>query len=88
MASLMSEIKIIQEYRPCFVKGQKALFHRWVEQVERHRNTYGSLYFMPVVLGIIESEDGHIGQYYPHEIVFCDGLINQYGFKEESNNAN
>ena len=48
------------EYRPCYVKGDRALFQRWVE--EERRNTYG----------IVEFENGEISLVAPEYIKFAD----------------
>lgn len=67
------------EYRPCYVAGRKALFHRWantarpvlprgVEPDEnaryfQQRNTHG----------IVEFEDGTVERVWPQDIQFADG---------------
>lgn len=48
------------EYRPCYVDGDRALFHRWVE--EERRNTYG----------VVEYENGEIALVSPDHIKFAD----------------
>ena len=75
--------EIDSKYRPCFVKGKKALFHRWAdkaqvvgESVLRGSHPAGQLW---EVFGIIEYEDGTINEVYPNEIRFI---------KEESGDSN
>lgn len=53
------------EYRPCWVKGRKALFHRWEEKTDQ--TIYGTV---KLTLAIIEYEDGSIHEAYPYEITF------------------
>ena len=48
------------EYRPCYVDGDRAIFHRWVE--EERRNTYG----------LVEFETGEIAMVSPITIKFAD----------------
>lgn len=71
------------EYRPCFVKGKKALFHRWADRAQvvgesilKGGHPAGQLW---EVFGIIEYEDGTINEAYPNEIRFI---------KEESGDSN
>lgn len=67
------------EYRPCYVHGKKALFHRWANDaratlprgVEPGEN---ARYFQfRSTMGIVEYEDGAIGRVYPNEVKFSDG---------------
>lgn len=67
----------------------KALFHCW-----NHRSElYGA---SPMIgghpggqvsctLAIVEYEDGTVHEVEPQNIRFVDGLINQYGFREDAN---
>lgn len=87
MASLDGTITITtSEYRPCFVDGKKALFHRWIDKSE---------IIAPSVLkgghaggvirdtfGIVEFENGVVGEVYPHKIKFAAGKCNEYSFEE------
>ena len=70
------------EYRPCIVKGRKALFHRWEDKSEIRdavlRGTSSGV--LKGTLAIIEYEDGNVTECYPYEVRFCDGLINEYSF--------
>ncbi len=83
----MEMVVRFNKYRPCLVKGKKAIFHRWCEVAEirdavlkgtisgQIKNTYG----------IVEFEDGSIGQYLPCYIKFCDNLVKDYGFRVSEN---
>lgn len=84
----MNDITIkTSEYRPCYVNGKKALFHKWVEYAKPLAPSMsiigdkgGQLWY---TIGLIEFEDGRIEEVQPSNIRFADGLINQYTFKEE-----
>ncbi|MGN0180389.1 MAG: hypothetical protein ACI4DY_13280 [Monoglobaceae bacterium] len=74
------------EYRPCYVKGKKALFHRWADKAEvappsvlQGGHNSGQLWR---VVGIIEYEDGTVHEAYPDEIRFVPGLMVEYCFEE------
>jgi hypothetical protein len=74
------------EYRPCWIKGRKALFHRWEEKrwvlepsIMAGGHAGGQ---MSITLAIIEYEDGTVHEAYPYEIVFCDNKIDQYCFEK------
>lgn len=88
MAKVEQIIKLLcAEYRPCFVEGKKALFHRWTEKKEiaapslmRGGHSGGQL---QQAFGIVEYEDGSVAEVYPHKIKFVPGKMNQYSFPEE-----
>ena len=72
------------EYRPCYVDGKKALFHRWTERSEiippspmigGHGG--GCIKFTSA---IIEYDDGSIAEVEPSKIRFADRKINEYKF--------
>ena len=75
------------EYRPCLVKGQHALFHRWEDNSE--------IYAPSVMIGghgggvvkytcaIVEYEDGHVERVKPEDVTFVDHLIKEYAFLTE-----
>jgi len=73
------------QYRPCFVKGKKALFHRWEEiaQIRDAVMTGQMSGQIKQTFGIVEYEDGTIYQCYPNEVRFCDRLIKDYCFAEQ-----
>lgn len=67
------------EYRPCYVAGRKALFHRWANTarpvlprgVEPDEN---ARYFQQrTTHGIVEFEDGTVERVWPQDIQFADG---------------
>jgi hypothetical protein len=86
MASLNSIIEIREEYRPCLVKGKKALFHRWIERSEIVSPSImvgehgGGIIKAP--FAIVEYENGEVAEVNPTAIEFQDDLIKQYCFKE------
>lgn len=67
------------EYRPCYVHGQKALFHRWANSarpqlpkgVEPGENA--RYYQFRTTHGIVEYEDGTVDLAWPRDIKFADG---------------
>lgn len=85
MAGLNGEIIIrTSEFRPCFVKGKKALFHCWEPKMQvvgesmlRGGHSAGQL---AATFGIVEYEDGTVRECYPHEIRFCDNKLEEYHF--------
>ena len=85
-----NEIVIKIDYRPCYVNGKKALFHKWCENAQPlepspsilgHKG--GQLWH---TLGLVEVEDGSVKFVDPYCIKFCDNLISHYYFKEEFKN--
>lgn len=79
MASNEFLIKTIA-YRPCYVKGEKALFHQWahVAHVRDAIMTYQTPGQLSNVFGIVEFEDGTVKEVYPYEIQFCDSPHREY----------
>lgn len=85
MAAIKDTVTIkTTEYRPCYVKDKKALFHRWEEKSE-------IVVPSPMVgghgggvvkgtLAIVEYEDGTIDEVRPQQIRFADDKINEYAF--------
>lgn len=74
------------DYRPCYVNGDKGLFHKWAEKAKPippsmliSEDKGGQVWH---TVGIVELEDGRIIEVYPEKIRFADNLINQYSFKE------
>lgn len=67
------------EYRPCYVNGRRALFHRWVNSAnpvlpkgmdpddERAR-----FYQHRSTTGMVEYSDGTVARVWPQEIRFAD----------------
>ena len=62
---------IKQELRPCYIKGRKALFHKWSINYINHTS---------VEVGIIEYDNGVVTECYPHEIRFVDRKLNDFSF--------
>lgn len=76
------------DYRPCYVDGKKALFHKWIEYAKPVAPSMsiigdkgGQLWY---TFGIVEYVDGTIEEVSPAKIKFADNLINQYAFKEDN----
>lgn len=85
----MAGINMLMGYsealRPCFVKGRKALFHRW----SHHSKIRDALLqgqasgVIAADFGIVEYEDGTVEEVYPCSIQFCDRMLDQYCFEVE-----
>ena len=68
------------EYRPCYVNGRKALFHRWVNTANPAlpRNTdpnneKAKFFQHRSTTGLVEYADGTLARVWPQEIRFADG---------------
>ena len=61
-------------YRPCYVCGKKALFHRYVEYSMNEGKTR-------YTLAIVEYEDGTIDLVDPSSMCFVPGIMNEYCFE-------
>lgn len=77
-------IQVATEYRPCFVKGKKAIFHRWTDYAQvrdayLQGTTPGQL---AQTFAIVEFEDGTVSECYPNQVQFCDNLHAQYMWPE------
>lgn len=70
MSKLDSTITVSKELRPCFVQGEKALFHIWLEN--NINNTVG------LNLGLVEFEDGKMRSVKYDKIIFCDTWNKMY----------
>lgn len=74
MASF-NDIEIKQELRPCYVDGEKALFHLWIKKRDYiMHNEY--------VNGLVEFIDGTIKEIQANKIFFCDNKIKEYIFEK------
>jgi hypothetical protein len=66
------------EYRPCYVNGRKALFHRWVNtarpQLPKGQELSENARFFQfrTTHGLVEYEDGTMDQVWPRDIKFVD----------------
>ncbi len=89
MAALDGTIKMTTaEYRPCYVYGKKALFHRWIDKSEIIAPSIMKGGHAGGVIrgtcGIVEFENGVICEVYPYKIKFADNKIKEYAFNEGS----
>lgn len=71
---------IESEYRPCYVNGRKALFHRWVNTANPAApkgvdpNDEKVKFFQHrSTTGLVEYEDGTLARVWPQDIRFADG---------------
>ena len=78
------------EYRPCYVNGKKALFHRWTNvpmvspsKMLMVRDANKATEY--VGLAIVEYEDGTVDRVFPEQVRFVPGLMNEYDFMEAVN---
>lgn len=68
------------EYRPCYVNGCKALFHRWVNTANpvlprgvEADNEKARFFQHRSTHGLVEYEDGTMVRVWPQDIRFADG---------------
>lgn len=66
-----SVISIEVELRPCLIRKEKALFHKWI--IERDGTTKG----------LVEDDRGKMHLVTPEDIQFMDYKIKEYIFKRE-----
>lgn len=85
MAEFTTEFIIAPELRPCWVKGRRALFHRWTDSARPvvprglpELETADLRYQLWNVHGVVEYEDGTLGRVWPYEIQFAENPV----FKE------
>ena len=94
MASICSADITIKnsEYRPCIVKGKKALFHRWnviplgipIPMTKRQEKKYAAAKrIVDCTVAIIEYEDGKIRNCNPTDIQFVDNPFAEIVFPPE-----
>ena len=76
------------EYRPCYVNGRKALFHRWVNSArpalpKGQEPAENSRYFQfRATHGLVEYEDGTLDTVWPQAIKFADhGRFQDYAWE-------
>lgn len=72
---LLNKKRINSEYKPCIVRNKKALFHKWVHT----KNLLGQEF----EVGLVEYENGQIGETTPNSIKFCDAKLDEYCFTKE-----
>lgn len=80
-------MKIEVELRPCKVNGKKALFHTWSNKSQivppsalMGGDNGGVLKY---TVGIVEFENGAVGECLPNAIQFLDNKLNDYCFNQE-----
>lgn len=80
------------DLRPCYVKNEKALFHRWVEhqypvaaELQIGGCPAGQISY---TTGLVELEDGKVFEAEPKDIRFCDKRMTEYCFWECPNCGN
>lgn len=65
------------ERRPCYVDGERAMFHQWIirAQVAPPSLMVGGHMGGQLceTFGLVEYEDGRVGEVYPTQVVFADG---------------
>lgn len=65
--------------RPCYARGRKAIFHRWVNSAHPvlprgEEPTEGSRYYQfRRTEALVEYEDGTMGRIFPSNLQFADG---------------
>ena len=64
---MMARLEFINELRPCYVNGDKCLFHTW----EQYKNCVVSREISGI-RGIVEFENGEVQRVEPYMIHFCD----------------
>lgn len=67
------------EYRPCWVRGRKALFHRWAYSAHpvlprgMTADANARYFQFRNTRALVEYEDGTMDRVYPTDIQFADG---------------
>lgn len=88
MATVNDTITISRERRPCYVDGERALFHCWEQysEIVAPSIAVGGHNGGEIrrVYGIVEFQDGKIGEYVPCKIRFADGgEFDEYEWREQ-----
>lgn len=87
-------IQIVREneYRPCWVYGKKALFHRWANDARptlpgnQQPTENARFYQFRSSKAIVEFEDGTVARVWPNEVKFDDtGFFDQFKWGSEDN---
>jgi len=60
---------ISDEHRPCYVNGEKAIFHRYTYDTKFMSDGQ----FHEFLFAIVEYADGHVQLVEPTDVVFADG---------------
>lgn len=68
------------EYRPCYVNGRKALFHRWINTANPTlprgadpKDDRAKFFQHRSTTGLVEYADGTLDRVWPQDIRFADG---------------
>lgn len=68
------------EYRPCYVNGRKALFHRWINTANPAlprgadpKDERTKFFQHRSTTALVEYEDGTLARVWPQDIRFADG---------------
>lgn len=84
-------LDIRTELRPCYVDGEKALFHGWVQNkrvVEPSPMIGGGQgETVAYTLGIVEFSDGTVKQVFQERIKFADNIFDEYCWKNQLTNS-
>lgn len=81
MARINNKIIITDiQYRPCYIKGKKALFHKYIETTD--------ILLKETTHALVEYEDGQVDKVVPTLIKFCDNKIKGFVFKECNDEKN
>lgn len=71
-----------ERLRPCLVKGQKHIFHQWVNRSwALEHGTLGPHSpggFCSVTMAIVEDENGQVHEAYPRDVRFIDDQAQRY----------
>lgn len=85
-------IQIVREneYRPCWVDGKKALFHRWANDARptlpggQKPSENARFYQFRSSKAIVEFEDGTVARVWPNEVKFADNdFFKQFEWESE-----
>lgn len=85
-------IQIVREneYRPCWVYGKKALFHRWANDARptlpggQKPSENARFYQFRSSKAIVEFEDGTVARVWPNEVKFADNdFFKQFEWESE-----
>lgn len=79
MAARDIVVRLGAEYRPCWVRDRRAIFHRWADSArpvsprgQEKKDTENRLQISNVH-GLVEYEDGTMERVWPQHIQFADG---------------
>ena len=90
MARVAETITISMELRPCLVRGEKCLFHKWVtgyhpranHLVDEDGEDYCEVMLCETPMALVEHEDGTVTTESAEAVKFADskGLFGEYAF--------